>query len=139
MSNQMADERESLEMAKAELERAKAIKEKRAKSHIGQYYEKIGNVKQNQKEIDEERLIVDAFVRRPVVTASLKKNNFVLADTFVNVITGGDAELADVVKMDIGSFSKFAGQAGIFPVHLSELDLEIIYKEQLSVQENKKN
>jgi hypothetical protein len=35
MSNQMADERESMEMAKAELEKAKQLKEKRAKTHIG--------------------------------------------------------------------------------------------------------
>lgn len=35
MSSQMADERESMEVAKQELERAKAIKEKRAKNHIG--------------------------------------------------------------------------------------------------------
>jgi hypothetical protein len=57
----------------------------------------------------------------------------VLADSFVNTITGGDAELADVVKMDIASFTKFAGQAGVFPAHLSEHDLEIIYKEQMTV------
>jgi hypothetical protein len=55
MSSQMADERESMEMAKQELERAKQLKEKRARSHIGQYYEKLGNAKQIQKEIDEER------------------------------------------------------------------------------------
>lgn len=109
MSNQMADERESMEMAKAELEKAKQLKEKRAKTHIGQYYEKVGNVKQVQKEIDEERGIIDGFIKRPVVNNALKKNNYVLADSFVNTITGGDAELADVVKMDLGSFSQFAG------------------------------
>ena len=32
-----------------------------------------------QKEIDEERGIIDGFIKRPVVNNALKKNNYVLA------------------------------------------------------------
>ena len=61
------------------------------------------------KEIDEERALIDGFMKRPLVANAFKKNNYVLSDSFVNVITGGEAELADVVRMDLGSLVKFAG------------------------------
>jgi hypothetical protein len=48
-------------------------------------------------------------MKRPLVANAFRKNNYVLSDSFVNVITGGEAELADVVRMDLGSLVKFAG------------------------------
>jgi hypothetical protein len=38
--------------------------------------------------------------------------------------------------MDMNSFSKFAGKAGIFPRILNEPDLESVYKEQISTSKN---
>ena len=61
------------------------------------------------QEIDEERALIDGFMKRPLVANAFRKNNYVLSDSFVNVITGGEAELADVVRMDLGSLVKFAG------------------------------